>query len=106
MAISRSRATWNDLPFIGPQTVHVTFTSPGMKDATADSTFWIFPWLLVLLILLVLGLVIWRVIVWRRNRAGAAGPPDGGSGTDGEGPATPEGPDHAAVPEPSGANAP
>lgn len=99
--------TWHNLPFIGPETVHVTFTSPGMKEATGQSTFWVFPWLLVLLILLVLGLVIWRVIVRRRNRVGTTGPPDDGSGPADGGSATPEGPDGAsAEPEPSVANAP
>ena len=88
--------TWNDLPFIGPETVHVTFNASGMKPATGESTFWIFPWLFVLLVLLLLGLVIWRVIVWRRKRAGTTAPPDD-SGTDGGGPATPEGPDGASA---------
>jgi hypothetical protein len=91
--------TWNNLPFIGPETVHVTFTSPGMREATGDSTFWIFPWLLVLLILLILGLVIWRIIAWRRKRAGKAGQPAEVSGPEagGGGSATPEGPGGAGA---------
>jgi len=94
--------TWTNLPFIGPETVHVTFTSTGMKEATGQSTFWIFPWLLVLLVLLLLGLVIWRVIVWRRKRAGTTKQPDDGSGPDDGGSTTSEGPDGEGVePEPS-----
>ncbi len=93
--------TWTNLPFIGPETVHVTFTSTGMREATAQSTFWIFPWLLVLLILLFLGHVIWRLIVWRRKRAGTTKQPDDGSGPEGES-TTAEGPDGQGVePEPS-----
>jgi hypothetical protein len=86
--------TWNNLPFIGPETVHVTFNASGMKPATAESTFWIFPWLFVLLVLLVLGLVIWRIIVRRRKRASTTAPPDG-SENDGGGPAIAESPDGA-----------
>ena len=100
--------TWNNLPFIGPETVHVTFTSPGMSKTTGQSTFWVFPWLLVLLILLLLALVIWRVIVRRRRkRAGTTEKPDDGSGPDDGGSTASEGPDGAeAEPEPSVANAP
>jgi hypothetical protein len=99
--------TWKNLPLIGPETVHVTFTSSGMRKATGESTFWIFPWLLVLLILLFLGLVIWRVIVWRRKRAGITDRPDDGSGPDHGGSTIGEGPEGAEVePEPSVARAP
>ena len=51
--------------------------------------------------LLFLGLVIWRLIVWRRKRAGTTKQPDDGSGPDG-GSTTSEGPDGEGVePEPS-----
>jgi hypothetical protein len=96
---------WNNLPFIGPETVHVTFVSPGMQNTTGDSTFWIFPWLFVLLVLIVLGLLIWRLIVWRRNRADSTGQSDDGGGPDDDG-----SPSHAdaervdTVREPSAAN--
>lgn len=78
---------WDSLPLFGPETVHVTFTSPGMPTATGSSTFWVFPWLLVLLILAVLGLIIWRLWVRRQNRASAAGQEGatGGSSPDGPG---------------------
>lgn len=98
--------TWNNLPFIGPETVHVRFTSTGMKPATGDSTFWIFPWLLILVILLILGLLIWRIIVRRRNRANATPPSGGGDGgPEGDGGTTPDSPIGAESPaEPSVAN--
>ena len=92
---------WNNLPLIGPETVHVKFTSPKMPTATGQSTFWIFPWLLVLLVLVVLGLVIWRLVVWRRSRA-VAGQAGDDAAPDGDGPAAPSGTDGAATaPEPS-----
>jgi len=57
---------WKSLPIAGPQTIHVTFSSAGAKPATGSATFWIVPWLLIILILLiVLGLVAW---LWRRHR--------------------------------------
>jgi len=57
---------WKSLPIAGPQTVHVTFSPVGTKSATGATTFWIVPWLLIILILIVLlALVGW---LWRRHR--------------------------------------
>lgn len=95
---------WHNLPLIGPETVHVKITSPGMPTATGQSSFWIFPWLLVLIVLVLLGLVIWRLWVWRKHRAAAA--PGGSEGAGGPGgPDAPSGPE-AAVAADGSAQAP
>lgn len=79
---------WSNLPLIGPQTVHVTFTSTGMNPVTGATTFWIFPWLLVLLVLLAIGLIVWRLIARRRGRAATTDPSGAGPGNSDKGSAT------------------
>jgi hypothetical protein len=71
---------WTSIPFFGPATVHVRFTSPGMTPATGDKTFWIFPWLLVLLIVLILGAVVGRAWWGRRHPKAKAGEEPGPEG--------------------------
>jgi hypothetical protein len=66
---------WHHLPIAGPQTVHVTFSPIGAEVATGSATFWIVPWLLIILILAALAFVVW---LWRRHRRKiAAGGPEG-----------------------------
>jgi hypothetical protein len=67
---------WQSLPIAGPQNVHVTFSPLGAKPATGSTTFWILPWLLIILILLIiLAIAGW---LWRRHRWKiAAGGPEG-----------------------------
>ncbi|MHB8499142.1 MAG: hypothetical protein ACYDES_14400 [Acidimicrobiales bacterium] len=88
---------WHNLPLFGPETVHVKVTSPGMAAATGQATFWIFPWLLVLIVLVLLALIVWRLWIWRKHRAASAGGSGGTEGPGSVGPDAPEGP--TAVPE-------
>lgn len=77
---------WKSLPIAGPQTVHVIYSPTGAKPATGTATFWVVPWLLIILIVaLLLALGVW---LWRRHRrkiaaADGAGGPQG----DAKGPA-------------------
>jgi hypothetical protein len=90
---------WTSIPFIGPETVHVRITSPGLTPATGDKTFWIFPWLLVLLIVLILAAVVGRFWWGRRHPKAQAGGEPGPDGAATPGTTGPEG--SAAVPEAS-----
>ena len=80
-----SEPLWRGLPIVGPQTVHVTFSPIGSKAATGSASFWVIPWLLIILILIaLLALGYW---LWRRHRkktAEAAAAPDG-TGVSGSG---------------------
>ncbi len=58
--------TWRPLPVVGPEQLRVAFDSRGLDPVIGSSSFWIVPWLLVLIfalavIMLVLG-------VWWRGR--------------------------------------
>ena len=80
---------WDGLPFIGP--VHIKVVMKTTKvNATGEGTFWVFPWLFVLLVLLVIGgLIGWWV--WRRRRRQGEATP-GGEGNE-------SGPAEGAAPE-------
>ena len=84
--------TWTNLPFIGPETVHVKFTSPGIPAATGSSTFWILPWLLVVVIIAALAAL--AALWWRRRRRRLGpGAPTGAAETGPEGASALEGRD-------------
>lgn len=72
---------WDGLPFAGPVHIKLTMTTSAV-NGTAESTFWVVPWLLALLIVLaivaLIGLWIWR----RRRRSHESPPPDAGGEPD------------------------
>ena len=68
---------WSGIPPLNPLTAHVNATAnyPGGQVpvvAASSSTFWYFPWLLVLIVvLLIAGFIVWRR--WRRGRLHSPG---------------------------------
>ena len=59
---------WSPLPLAGPVTVHVQLVATRVNHKYTSS-FWVVPWLLVVVVLLVvgaLGVLLWRI--WRRRR--------------------------------------
>ncbi len=64
---------WQPLPFVGPEHIHVVFRPAGAATASGRSSFWVIPWLLVLLVVLALALGIWWL---RRRRKRSAGEPE------------------------------
>jgi H+/Cl- antiporter ClcA len=86
---------WKSLPIAGPQTVHVTFSAVGAKTASGTSTFWVIPWVLIIVIaVLLLALAAW---LWRRHRRKVAG---GGTASDKDATRTSEKVGEAAPKEP------
>ena len=70
--------TWSPLPIAGPVTIHVQLVATGV-NLKYTSSFWVVPWILVLLIVLVLlALVVLIVfVVRRRSRRRRAGKDSG-----------------------------
>jgi hypothetical protein len=60
---------WSPLPLAGPVTVHVQLVATRVNHRYTSS-FWVVPWLLVVVVLLAvaaLGVLLWRI--WRRRKA-------------------------------------
>ncbi len=67
---------WSPLPLAGPVTVHVQLLATRVNHKYTSS-FWVVPWLLIVVVLLVLGALIaflWRL--WRRRKASQRHAPD------------------------------
>jgi len=76
--------SWSGLPLAGPEHVSVSFEAKGIGVVSGSASFWIFPWLLVVIVIVVLAGGIWLMAIWRRRRkrtrgqrAGVPGSPEG-----------------------------